>query len=149
VQAAGHLVSAAAEFAARVELGKDQVDRVASGLVVDADRNAAPVVADRNRIVRIDGNLYMRAETGKGFIYLVIHDLIDQMMKTSGRSRADIHSGTLSDCLKAFQHLDIICIIRADILCVFDVVVSVIPAVLGIFFHEAFRFLQVRFCLSV
>ena len=84
MQAAGDLVSSAAEFASRMELGKDQVHRVSSCLVVDADRDPSSVVFHRHAAVFVDGHFDLRAVTGQRFIHGIVHDLIDQMVKSPG-----------------------------------------------------------------
>ena len=130
VQAAGHLVSAAAEFSAGVELGKDQVDCVASGLVVDADRDPAPVVRDRDGIVRMDGHRDLRAEAGQGLIDRVVHDLIDQVVESSGGCGPDIHARTFADSLESLEHLDIVRRVIADLGRILDIVVRILPVIL-------------------
>ena len=55
-----------------------------SRFMVDADRDPAPVVTYGNRIILIDIYLYLVAISGKRLVNGVVHDLIDQMMKTSG-----------------------------------------------------------------
>lgn len=49
VQTARHLVAVAVELAARVQLGHDDLGGGHAFFFVDANRNAAPVVADGNR----------------------------------------------------------------------------------------------------
>ena len=55
VKSSGHLVSAAAEFAARMELGKDKIYGISSCLVIDSYRDSSPVVLDSTASVIIEG----------------------------------------------------------------------------------------------
>ena len=56
VQAAGHLVAAAAELATGVQHGVHDLERVAAGLLVLADRHTAAVVAVGDAAVGVDAS---------------------------------------------------------------------------------------------
>ena len=84
MESAGHFVSPAAELAAGMENGEYDFHGRKSRFMVDADRDPAPVVAYGNGIILIDIYLYLIAISGKRLVNGVVHDLIDQMMKTSG-----------------------------------------------------------------
>ena len=124
VKSSGNLISAAAEFTACMELGKYKVDRVSSCLVVDADGDASSVIFYRDAPVLIDRHLDMCTVTCQRLIHRVVHDLIDQMVKTSGRSSSDVHARSLADGLESLKHLDIICCICSDLGSVFQIVVK-------------------------
>ena len=124
VKTAGHLVSAASEFAARMKFCKYKIYRVSSGLVVDSYRDSSSVVGDSAASVRIDRYFNMSAETCQSFIDRVVHNFIHQMVKSSGGSGSDIHTGSLADRLKSLEHLNIICCICTDLGSIFQIVVK-------------------------
>ena len=109
MQAAGNLISAASEFTARVKNGKYDFHCRNTGLVVNPGRNAPPIIDHSHRVSPVNRDADVMTVTCQGLIHRVIHNFIDQMMKTLGRSGADIHTGSLSNCLKPFQNLDLIC----------------------------------------
>ena len=76
VQTAGDLVAAAAELAAGVEHGHHELGRRAVLDRVDADRNAAAVVLDRDRVVVVDDDVDARAVTGEVLVDRVVDDLV-------------------------------------------------------------------------
>ena len=123
VQAAGYLVPAAAEFAARMQNSEDDFHGILAGLVVDADRNAASVVRDRHRIVRVDRHFDVVAEARERLIHRVVHDLVHEVVQASRGRRADVHAGALPDRLQAFQDLDIVRGVVPDLLCILDVMI--------------------------
>ena len=84
VQAARHLVPAAAEFAAGVQNRENNLQGGLAHLVIDADRNAAAVIGDRDGVARIDRHLDMRTVAGERLIDRIVHDLIDQMVQSAG-----------------------------------------------------------------
>ena len=106
VQTAGHLVAVLAELAAGVEDRQHDLQRTALFLLVQAGRDTAAVIGNRNRIVGIDGDDDVVAIAGQRLVDRVVHHLIDQMVQTAGADVADIHGGALAHRLKTFQHLD-------------------------------------------
>ena len=82
MQTAGNLVSAAAEFAAGMQLCKDKVHRISSGLVIDPHRDPAAVIHDRDRVAGMDDHGDFRAESCQRFVDRIVHDLIDKVMET-------------------------------------------------------------------
>jgi len=109
VKPAGNLISAASEFASCMKDRKYYLHSRDTRFFLYIYRDSPSVIDNGDGIVLIDGNVNGAAVSRKGFIYCVIYDLINQMMKASGRGAADIHTGTLSHCLKSFQDLDLIC----------------------------------------
>ena len=76
-------------------------------LGLDIHGNSAAVIHNGDGVVGVDGDFNFRAVAGQGFIHGVVHDLVDQVMK-SGRGRAsDIHAGTAADSLQTLQDLDL------------------------------------------
>ena len=81
VQAAGHLVPAAAELATCVQDGEDDLDRGNLFLLVLFHRNAAPVVDNLDRVVGPDEHLNMVAISGERLVNRIVDDLVHQMMQ--------------------------------------------------------------------
>ena len=77
VQAAGHLVAVVVELAAGVQDGEHDFG---GGLAarVPIDGNAAAVVDDRDRVVDVDRDVDLIAETGERLVDRVVDDLVDE-----------------------------------------------------------------------
>ena len=83
VQAARHLVGVIVELAARMEYCEDHLK---GGLPLDGMHgggDATPVVDHSDRVVGMDGNLNLVAETSHGLINRVVDDLPHQMVEAS------------------------------------------------------------------
>ena len=117
VQTARNLIAAAAELTARVQQRIDDLKRRNPLRRVNAARNAATVVLDRNTAVGMDFDRDFVAHTGERFVNRVVHNLVNKMVKSLFRSRADVHTGTLADCLQSLKHLYLTVLVRALILC--------------------------------
>ena len=107
MEAAGDLITAAAELTAGVEHRIDNLQSRFAGLGLDVNGDTAAVIGDGDGIAFIDDDVDLGAVSGQGFVDGVIHDLIDQMMQTGGRCGTDIHTGTLPNGLETFQHLNL------------------------------------------
>ena len=107
VQTARDLISAAAEFSARVQNCKYNLNRRYAFLGVNTDRNTTAVIGYRYGIVGIYVDLDFGTVAGKRLIYGVVHNFINKMVQTCRRSRPDIHSGTFSNCFKSFKNLNL------------------------------------------
>ena len=46
------------------------------------------------------------AVAGEGLVDGVVDDLVDEVVQTALARGADVHAGSLADCLKAFEDLD-------------------------------------------
>jgi hypothetical protein len=66
---------------------------------VDINWNSAAVINYFNPTIGHQGYVDFSAIPSKGFIYRVIHDFINQVMKAAFAGRADIHTWALSDRL--------------------------------------------------
>ena len=91
VETSGNLVGILAELAAGVKHGEHDLKGASVLLLMHTGRNASSVVPDRDRIVRIDKDLYMGAEACKGLVYTVVNHLIYQMVESSLTYVSDIH----------------------------------------------------------
>ena len=108
VQAAGNLVSPAAEFAAGVQDRQADFHRRAMHLRMQADREAAPVVHDRHGAVLVQRDVDLVAEAGQRLVHGVVHDFIHQVMQTPRVCRADIHARAFPHGFQALQDLDLL-----------------------------------------
>ena len=85
VHAAGILVSALAEFAARVQLREHQLHRGNLELRMDVHRDAAAVVADRTRAIDVDGHIDARAMAREMFVDRVVQHFENAMVQARAR----------------------------------------------------------------
>ena len=74
-------------------------------------RDSSSVVCNCTGSVFLQNHMDQTAVSRQMFIHRIIYDLIDQMVKTSGRNTSDIHSRTLTDRLQTLQNRDTPCII--------------------------------------
>ena len=109
VEAAGDLVAPVSEFSAGVKNGEHHLHRRDSRLFLDPHRDAPPVVPDGDGSVVVDLHIYGVTEARECFIHRIVHDLIHQVVQTSGGGAADVHSRPLSNRLQALQNLNLIC----------------------------------------
>ena len=66
-------------------------------IVLGVDRDPAPVIKDRDGIVRMDGHIDVLGEAGQDFVDRIVDDFVDEVMH-AGRTRgADIHPRPLAD----------------------------------------------------
>ena len=107
VQAARNLVALAAELAAGVELRED--DRHSRETLVGhhAGRDPGAVVADRDRVVRVKGDLDPVGTPRESLVDRVVDDLEDQVMEPARARRADVHARAQPDRLEAFEDGDV------------------------------------------
>jgi hypothetical protein len=69
-------------------------------------RDSAAVIGDLDVSGFGDYNLDAVAVTCESFINRVVDNFIDEVVKSSGSGRSDVHTGTLANCFEAFQNLD-------------------------------------------
>ncbi len=111
MEASGDLVSLIAEFSSCMESGHDHFYGRFPGSRDFVHRDASPVVNDRHRVVMVNNDLDVVAHPGKGFIYTVVYDFKNQVVKSFRAGTADIHGRPDPDRLKPLEHLDIFCIV--------------------------------------
>ena len=116
MQPAGNFIAAAAELAAGMQHRQADLHSGASDLMVDAHREAAPVIHDGTAAVLVQRHDNFRTESSQRFIHRVVHDLVDQMVKAALVRGADIHARTLAHRLQPFQHLDLVFVIFSSLL---------------------------------
>jgi hypothetical protein len=114
VQAAGDLVAAAVELAARVQRGHHQLQSGYLLLRVGGDRDTPAVVAHRDTLVFANDDLNLVARTGQRLVDGVIHHLVNQVVQRLDVGAADIHTRPAAHRLQAFQDLYIFCIVTGN-----------------------------------
>ena len=112
VQSSGEFISFAPEFSARVKHRKDYFKRRDTCLRVYSGGNAAAVIADGNASVLMKRHLDMRAYARHRLVYGVIHNFINEMMKSPLGGTSYIHSRTFADRLQSFKHLNLTLVIN-------------------------------------
>ena len=108
VGAAGVFVISLAVFAARVEAGEDEFHAGNAFLFVDVDWNAAAVVADGDRAIRVDGHIDVGAMAGEKFVHRVVKHLADAVVESALIGAADIHAGLFANGLEALERTQVI-----------------------------------------
>ncbi len=106
VQATGHLVAAAAELAAGVQLGEHELDGADALGGVQVGGDAAPVVLDPDRAVLHQGDVDGVGVARQGLVDRVVDDLPDQVVQAALAGGPDVHAGALADRLEALEHGD-------------------------------------------
>jgi len=106
MQAAGNLVTVVVEFAAGMQHRHDDLDRRPFLRGVHIHGDAAPVVEDTDRAVRIHRYVDALAEAGERFIHAVVHDLEHTVVQPANAGVADIHGGALANSIHAAQDRD-------------------------------------------
>ena len=90
VQAAGDLIAAAAEFAARMQDRIDDLERGAAGLGLNVHGDAAAVIGDGDGVAGVDRHGDVGAVAREGLV-----------------DGADIHARTFPDGLQPLKDLDL------------------------------------------
>ncbi len=107
VQAAGNLVDAVLEFSAGMQLGHDDLGRRDTFALVDVGRNAAAVVANRHRAVRIERDDDFLGVAGERLVDRIVDDFIHHVVQAGAViGVADIHARTLAHRIEALEDLD-------------------------------------------
>ena len=107
MEAAGHLIAAAAEFSSRVQDGENYLQGGPPSLGLDVHRDAAAVVGNGDGVPGIDGDGDVGAVARQGLVDGVVHDLVYQMVQTRLAGGADVHAGALAHRLQPLQHLNL------------------------------------------
>ena len=96
VQTAGHFVGVLIELTAGMQHGHHDLQGRLMLLRMHIHRDTTTVILHRDRIVLIDVNSYLRAETCQGLVDRVVHHLINQVVQALLRDVADVHRRTLT-----------------------------------------------------
>ena len=96
-------VRAAAELAAGVQLGRDDLDTGQPGLGLLVGGDAAAVVVDLDRVVGMQRDLDPLGVAGERLVHAVVDDLPQAVHQAAGVGRADVHAGALAHCFEALE----------------------------------------------
>ena len=107
VQTSRKFVSAAAEFASRVQLGQYDFDRGLALFLDYADGDTSAVVGDGHRARFEDLDLDRIAVSRHRLVDRVVDDFEYEMMQSSFVRGTDVHTRSFADGLQSFEHLDI------------------------------------------
>ena len=108
VQSSGYLVPSTAEFTTGMQDCKYNLNCRKSCLMVDSYRNSTPIVCDRYRIVFVNVYLNFITVSGQSLIHRIIYNLINQVMKSSDGSAANVHTRSFSYGFQSFQNLNLV-----------------------------------------
>ncbi len=109
VQPTRHLVAPAAELAARVQRGHDDLGRrLPFVLRVLVDRDTAAVVGDAHTAVGEQRHVDPGAHARHGLVDRVVDDLPHEVMEAGGAGRTDVHAGPFADRIEALENLDVL-----------------------------------------
>ena len=117
MQAAGDLVSPAAELAACVQHSQTDLHRGTAQLGMDARGDAAAVIGDADGVVLFDGHADGIADACHRFVNGVVHNFVDQVVQAALVGRADVHTGAAAHSLQTLEDLYVVCIIVIDLFC--------------------------------
>ena len=107
VEAAGGLIGAAVEFAARVQHRHDDFERGLLGKFrMRVDRHAAAVVEHAQIAALFERNLDEGRVASDRLVHGIVDHLGEQMVQRVGVGAANIHAGPATHRLKPLEHLD-------------------------------------------
>ena len=107
VQAARGGIGLVREFAARVELGEDDLEGVLAGIFgVLVDRHPAAVVDDSEAIALFERHLDPRGIAGHSLVHRIVEDFGGEVMERALVDAADIHAGPPANRLEPLKNLD-------------------------------------------
>src|SRR5581483_2790441 len=101
---AGGRVGAAAELAARVQLGHHDLDAGKAGLRLDVHRDAAALVVHRDRAVGVQDHVDVRAVPAERLVDRVVDDLPDAVHQAAAVGGPDVHARALAHGLESLEH---------------------------------------------
>lgn len=127
VQPARNLISPAAEFAARVELGQHDFDRGDLLRMVHGGRDSPAVVRHRTGAVRVQRHDDGIAVTGKRLVDGIVDDLLHEVMQPFYVRRADVHPRALANGIQPLQNLNLPFAVICGYFCPFFHFLSFIP----------------------
>ena len=107
VQTSRDLVAALVELTAGVEHRQHHFERRFALLLVVVGRNASAVVLDGDRVVLVDRHVDVGAVACQRLVDRVVHDLVNQVVKTLFADVADVHGRTLAHRFEALEDLDV------------------------------------------
>src|SRR2546427_12548390 len=106
MEPARYLVGRLVELAAGVKLGHHDLRGRDALRLMHLDRDAGPVVVDRDARVDVDGDRDARAVAGERLVDRAVDDLEDEVMETTPARVSDVHYRALAHVLQALADLD-------------------------------------------
>jgi len=91
-----------------VQHGHDDLGRRTAFLGVDIHRDAAAIIGDADKAVRLHLDFDPVGVAGERFVHRIVDHLGEQVMQRFLVGAADIHAGAAADRLEPLQHLDIL-----------------------------------------
>ena len=107
MKSTGNFVRFVFEFSPGVKFSKHNFNGADSFGGVNVCRNSTTVVLDGDRTVYVNCDLDCVTETGHGFVDGVIDDLKNEVVIAPLNGIPDIHTGTFTHRVEAFEDLDI------------------------------------------
>ncbi len=108
MQTAGNLVAVVIKLAAGMQYGHDHFGGGDPFFWVDIDWNAAPIILNGNRLVRVNGNGDFVTVPGQGFVNRVVNDFKHHVVQAGTIvSVTNVHARTLADGVQPFEYLDV------------------------------------------
>jgi hypothetical protein len=107
VQPARDLVAVLVELRPGVERGHHDLERGLPGLLVEVDRDAAAVVADRYRSVLVYLDIDALTVPLEGFVDAVVDGLVGELVQAPRAGVADVHRRSLAHGLDAVEDADV------------------------------------------
>src|SRR5690606_12631724 len=109
VQTAGGGVGGAAELAAGVQLGEDDLDAREAGARLDVDGDAARAVVHLDGPVLVQHDVDPVAVASQGLVHRVVDDLPQAVHEAAAVGGPDVHARALADRLQALEDLEVSC----------------------------------------
>ena len=107
MQTPGCLIRLARKLAARMQRAQDDLQSGFAGeLGVRIGGNAASVVPDRDRVIRMQFHLDAIGMAGHGLVHRVVEHLCHKVVQGALIGAADIHARALAHRLEPFENLD-------------------------------------------
>ena len=100
MQTAAGFVGIVVKLAARMQGRKNQT-LCADALFMHAHGNASSVILNRSGAVRFQIDLYGGTVPCQMLVHGIVHDFINQMVKSLGGNTSYVHTGTFSNCFQA------------------------------------------------
>ena len=98
-------------LAACVEFGEDYFECRHLVFGVLANRNAAPVIDDLDRLVTMEYDLDLVREAASGFVDTVVDEFPHQVDEALASGASDVHARPFADGLEAFERLNCSCVV--------------------------------------
>ena len=109
MKTSGNLIRFGVEFPTRVKSCHHHFRGGLFFLFMERDRDASTVVDNGHAGIHMNGHIDLRAVADNGFIDAVIHDFVNEVMKTFGSCTPDIHGRPLADGFQPFKDFNAFC----------------------------------------